>query len=77
MIRIEYIKKFPMKNFIILIGFSFMFCGNNNANIEWMKNGNLHNATVVEWKNADESNKLATCADIAAKLKSTNNEKYS
>jgi len=45
----------------------------NNTEVidEWYKGGTLHQATVKEWKNAPESNKLATCADFMAEIDNT------
>lgn len=37
------------------------------ATIAWYAGGTLHNATVGEWRAADERNKLATAADWAAR----------
>ena len=33
---------------------------------QWYEGGNLHNANVFQWKNAEYENKLATSADMAA-----------
>jgi hypothetical protein len=38
---------------------------------EWYEGGTLHRAKIREWKNSDASNKLATCADYAAKVDNT------
>jgi len=35
---------------------------------EWYKGGTLANATPIEWKNATQRNKVATCADFIASL---------
>jgi hypothetical protein len=43
---------------------------------EWYLGGTLHQASVYEWKNATEKNKLATCADFVASVKKTKNESY-
>lgn len=43
---------------------------------EWYVGGTLHKATISEWKNATEKNKLATCADFAANIKKMNNKSY-
>ena len=43
---------------------------------EWYAGGTLHQATISEWKNATEKNKLATCADFVANVKKMNNESY-
>ena len=37
--------------------------------VEWYVGGNLHNATVGQWKVASERNKLATAADWLAATK--------
>jgi hypothetical protein len=36
---------------------------------EWYEGGNLHRASLREWKTATYENKLATSADMVAKLK--------
>ena len=33
------------------------------SSTKWFQGGNLHKATVAEWKNASYQNKLATSAD--------------
>lgn len=48
----------------------------NNPDLEWMKNGTLHNKSIAEWKTASDENKLATCADFMANLKLADHEKY-
>lgn len=35
---------------------------------KWYEGGNLHKATILEWKKATEKNKLATCGDFMAKI---------
>lgn len=35
---------------------------------EWYEGGTLHDATALEWQNASYENKLATSADLIAKL---------
>jgi len=35
---------------------------------QWYEGGTLHRARIHEWKRASEENKLATCADFAAKI---------
>lgn len=66
-----------MKNYIsIFIIILLISCEDKKANINWTKDGNLHQASIQEWKNADENNKLATCADFVANLKSKNNQQY-
>lgn len=47
-----------------------------SASDEWYVGGTLHQATISEWKNATEKNKLATCADFVANIKKMNNESY-
>lgn len=39
---------------------------NVSTSDKWYEGGTLHKATVGQWKNATEKNKLATCADFAA-----------
>lgn len=53
---------------IFLIDIIF-FPGNSKNNTsstqdEWYSGGNLHKATISEWKVATDKNKLATCADF-------------
>ncbi len=38
---------------------------------KWYQGGNLHNATIIDWKNATNANKLATASDwlVATKWK--------
>jgi len=43
---------------------------------QWYDNGNLHQSTLSDWVKATEENRLATCADFAAKIKTTKGEKY-
>ena len=50
--------------------------GSNEKEIEWTKNGTLHEANILEWKTSTEANKLATCADFVANLKNAENQKY-
>lgn len=40
-----------------------------NLPSKWFQNGNLHKATIAEWKNASYQNKLATAADWLAATK--------
>ncbi len=42
-----------------------------SSSTQWFKSGNLHSATVAQWKNASYQNKLATAADwlVATKWK--------
>ena len=58
---------------ILILLFS---CDGNNSETDWLKNGTLHKSKVKDWKNATDENKLATCADFAAKIKEMENEKY-
>lgn len=60
---------------LLFISF-FISCGQNSKTPDWTEGGTLHKATVAEWNNADENNKLATCADFVASIKSNKNEKY-
>lgn len=72
-----------MKHFIILAAiFLFISCHNSqqkdsDKQPEWYENGTLHKASVSEWKQATEENKLATSADFAASIKTSRKEKYS
>jgi hypothetical protein len=67
---------------VTIILFVFVFaCSNSNNSTksqsdEWYVGGTLHKATVSEWKNATERNKLATCADIVASIKKFHNDSY-
>ncbi|MBA7637613.1 hypothetical protein ES703_45259 [subsurface metagenome] len=40
-----------------------------SSSIQWVQGGNLHKATIAEWKNASYQNKLATAADWLAATK--------
>ena len=42
----------------------------------WYAGGTLHKASVYEWKNASEKNRLATCADFVTNIKKYHNESY-
>lgn len=47
-----------------------------NANIDkWYEGGTLHKLTGVEWVEATEENKLATCADFVMTIAEKNGEK--
>ena len=35
---------------------------------EWYAGGTLHGATIAEWKEATDANKLATCVDFIASI---------
>lgn len=39
-----------------------------SANCAWYSDGNLHNATIKQWKQASSSNQLATAADWTLKF---------
>ncbi len=41
----------------------------SSSSKQWYENGNLHNATVAQWKGATYQNKLATAADWLAATK--------
>lgn len=45
---------------VLLSLFSSSYAGD-----KWYENGNLHKKTIADWKNATDSNKLATSADMA------------
>lgn len=55
-----------MKTLISLIAV-IAFCVNVSSAFadgnEWAKGGTLYNKTVLEWKNASEQNRLATCGN--------------
>ena len=36
---------------------------------QWYIGGNLHKKNIIDWKNATEANKLATCGDFIAGIK--------
>lgn len=42
----------------------------------WYSGGTLHSASIEQWKNATEDNKLATCADFVARLKEIKGDTY-
>jgi len=66
-----------MKKFFYIIILILISCNHkDNPELEWLKNGTLHNKTITEWKVASDKNKLATCADFMANLKETENQKY-
>lgn len=50
----------------------FSFCIFANTVItnaaEWYEGGNLYTATLREWRNASQQNKLATCAEIISEV---------
>jgi len=58
------------------IGILFMVlgCGGGGSATAdaWYSGGSLHRATAAEWKMASYSNRLATSADFAAKLATSN-----
>jgi hypothetical protein len=43
--------------------------GSSSSSKQWFQGGNLHNATVAQWKSATYRNKLATAADWLAATK--------
>ena len=66
-----------MRTIIMLIISIFFLTGCNdtsrkskssNSVDKWYIGGNLHKSKVIEWKNATEKNKLATCGDFIAKV---------
>ena len=59
-----------MKKYIryfIFLAALLSICGTANAK-EWYEGGTLHSAKISQWKQASYENKLATCADIPARL---------
>jgi len=42
---------------------------NSSSSKQWFQGGNLHNATVAQWKSATYQNKLATASDWLAATK--------
>ena len=42
------------------------FSDTPSSSRQWLQGGNLHNATISEWKSATYQNKLATAADWLA-----------
>ena len=45
------------------------FSDTPSSSRQWLQGGNLHNATISEWKSATYQNKLATAADWLATTK--------
>lgn len=39
---------------------------------KWYQGGNLHKSKIIEWKNASNKNKLATCGDFCANVYKNN-----
>jgi hypothetical protein len=61
-----------MKNLLLTITvLSFISCGGQNETEteKWYAGGTLHNSTLATWQNAEEKDKLATCADFVANAK--------
>lgn len=67
-----------MKKILLLfLSIALISCNESNQKeIDWTKNGTLHESKISDWKISTEDNKLATCADFVANLKNTENEKY-
>ena len=66
-----------MRKILPIIAFAFLSCsGGNQKEIEWTKNGTLHESDISAWKKSTDANKLATCADFLANLKNAENQKY-
>ncbi|WP_109853323.1 DUF4236 domain-containing protein [Aquimarina sp. AU58] len=40
---------------------------------KWYQGGTLHKSKIIDWKNASERNKLATCGDFCANIYKRNN----
>lgn len=47
---------------------SFRETDTNSDTDHWYIGGNLHKKSMLDWKNATEANKLATCADFIARI---------
>lgn len=66
-----------MKKVLLFLPIALFSCDENNKKeIDWTKNGTLHESKISDWKISTEENKLATCADFVANLKNNENEKY-
>ena len=52
---------------LLFVALLILFPGTAIA-AEWYEGGNLHEATISEWKKATPENKLATCGDFIAAL---------
>ena len=52
----------------LIFGMILVWCGDSPEEKNWYEGGDLHSATVAEWKQASGRNRLATCADFAAIL---------
>ena len=64
-----------MRKILPIIAFAFLSCsGGNQKEIEWTKNGTLHESDISAWKKSTDANKLATCADFVANLKNAENQ---
>ncbi len=56
--------------FVIFTAWIFStFSDTPSSSRQWFQGGNLHNATISEWKSATYQNKLATAADWLATTK--------
>ena len=49
--------------FALCLSFTFTLFSANALAQEWYEGGDLHTATVAQWKSATAHNKVATCAD--------------
>lgn len=56
--------------FILSISNMTVSCKNevSKPDHQWYHGGTLHDSKIMDWKNATEQNKLATCGDFCAKL---------
>ena len=51
---------------LVLLGYFLWVCFPGTAFGQWYSGGTLHDANGVEWQRANESNRLATAADLVA-----------
>lgn len=66
-----------MKKILSILILILVSCNEkSNSELEWLKNGTLHNKTITDWKAASDENKLATCADFIVNLKEAEHQKY-
>ena len=54
------------KSTIFVIIVSVLFVITSAQAKEWYEGGTLHQATIKEWRTADNADKVATCADFIA-----------
>jgi hypothetical protein len=52
-----------------ILTIAVMLCASlSTASAEWYSNGNLHQKTIRDWKQASEQNRLATAADMVTAI---------